>query len=146
VDSNKTRNNRKQESNKNRRAFEEILGNPFTDAPQGIYQTLKFSSSISSVEGTYGEGEGTACSEKPSIVDFRCDVDLIIREVVPDDILRVKFYITYVMEQITSDLSITDKKVRNSLEQKMGKLFRTRGLSPVKRYFTVTRRKRNNVI
>ena len=136
MDSNNTRARKKNEWRKNKEAFDHIIGDPFSlDGKEGAYITLKKTSTVGSIDVLKGESKGRVEVQKPSLTDFFCDVDLIIREVIDDPIMLDRFFWTYIMG--SEDI---DAKTRNKLEQKLGKLFRLRGISPIQKYFTVITR------
>jgi hypothetical protein len=138
MDSNKHRAKKKQELAKNKRAFNEIIGDPFSDDGQdGVYNQLHQSSSISSIEGSYGESPGIVYAGKPSVLDFFCDVDMVIRDVIENTKLREEFGLIYFQYELT----IWDDNRRNKYEQLIGKELLRRGISPIKRYFTVTKKR-----
>src|ERR1035441_5056659 len=108
MDTNLTRVKKKKDWTKNKQAFDQILGDPFAPEPiDGIYNILHNSSSISSIEGTFGEQEGTIDTSKPTVLDFFCDVDMVVDSCINDRFIRDKFYWTYVFgrsEEHTSEL------------------------------------------
>jgi hypothetical protein len=130
MDSNKTRLKQKREKEKNKAAFVAIIGDPYNDI-DGIYITLHGRSSISSIEANFGEATETVNPCKPSVSDFFCDVENALRDAIPNAVFG-DFTFTYF-----GGMDLLSKKTRNQLEQKVGKLLRTRGIYPVKRYFTV---------
>jgi hypothetical protein len=142
MDTNSTRVKKKKDWTKNKQAFDQILGDPFAPEPvDGIYNTLHNSSSISSIEGTFGEAEGTVDTSKPTVLDFFCDVDMVVDACINDRFIRDKFYWTYVFGYTDEPERTLPKGLRNSLEQQIGKVLLSRGIAPIKRYFTVTKRR-----
>jgi hypothetical protein len=142
MDTNITRVKKKREWAKYKKAFDEIIGDPFAPEPiDGVYNTLHSSSSISSIEGSFGEAEGTIDTSKPTVLDFFCDVDNALSACIHDSLTMDKFVWTYVFGVTDNPTHTLPKGLRNQLEQQIGKLLLMRGISPVKRYFTVTKGK-----
>jgi len=121
---------RKKEEARNKLAFTEILGDPFLDI-DGAYTTLHFRSSISSIENNYGDTKETVSAAKPSVSDFFCDVENVVNTVIEDKSLLDRFFSTYFY-----DIQELSKEQCRHLEQRIGRIFRARGISPIKRYFT----------
>jgi DNA-binding phage protein len=124
---------------KNRKAFEDILGDPFAmpDSIDGHYHRMKFRSLLMAAKFDFDEGTVTANSAKPTAVDFYCDVELMVREVITDEESFMKFIETY----LTKPDGLTDLTAieRDFYEQRLGRMFRARGISPVAKYFTAIR-------
>jgi hypothetical protein len=140
MDNNKSRRKKSLKWAKNKEAFNEILGDPFAPEPiDGVYNLLHYSSTISSIEGTFGEAPGTIYAEKPSILDFFCDVDMAISKIITNDTFKAKFYNTYIYMCDDEWPWGLDKTLRPKFEQLIGNEFLRRGISPVKRYFTITK-------
>jgi hypothetical protein len=123
----------------NRRAFVDVFGDPKAqpEAIPGQYQTLKSRGNMASALGNIGEGKTTKNMASPCIVDFFCDVDKVVRLELNDEEYKL-FAKTYIYEVESGGL--TDNE-RNNIEQRLGKLFRLRGISPVVRYFMAFRKK-----
>lgn len=137
-DTNKTRAKQKNEERKNKEAFIEIIGDPFKSEPiEGCYLTLQSRSAISSIEEKLGQSVGTVNAAKPSTSDFFCDVENVIRDSVPKD-LHDSFILCY----FEGDDKAVSKGWNKRFEQIVGKLLRVRGISPIKRYFTVTQKRK----
>lgn len=122
----------------NRRAFEDIFGNPnsFPEPILGAYQTLKGRGLIAAMKTNFDEGKATRNAATPTLMDFFCDVDNIVtRNLTPDEVK--KFLKTYIYEDTKG--TFTDQE-RQSIEQKLGRLFRARKISPTSRYFRATRK------
>lgn len=139
ADSNKTRLRKKKEQQLNKEAFYEIVGNPSSDV-DGIYFTIQQRSSMGTIEAKIGQMTETANPLKPSISDFICDVENAIEDVCDNAISLAQFYSTFGSPGKRPPFS---KMEKNQIIQKVGKLLRMRGISPVKRYFTVNVKRRN---
>lgn len=85
---------------------------------------------------------------QPSPIDFKADVELILRRV-PDE-LAARFSTAYIAFDSIDSIEIevhADKTMgaeRHRLEQKLGAEFIRKGLYPVSKYFTVERKWREN--
>jgi hypothetical protein len=135
---------------KNKSAFTEVMGDPYAkpDPIEGQYSYLKNRSSIS--VASKEEAPSVSINEaRPSVVDFFCDVEAAIidgmlifarswRE--PDECLFV-FHTTYITED--DNYYKFDQGERNKIEQIIGRIFRERDMSPVRKYFSAIRRKRD---
>lgn len=124
---------------KNKQAFDDVIGDPFSPYDtHGYYGALKHRSLLSATKNNFGEGKATVYPAKPNIVDFCVDVERVIMHVLGDDpgLLR-DFVATYVLEQ--PGILITQQE-RSYMEQRMGRLFTARGISPVTRYFSYIRK------
>ncbi len=123
----------------NRRAFVDVFGDPSAqpDAIPGQYQTLKSRGNMASALGNIGEGKSTKNLASPCIVDFFCDVDKIVKLELSDVEYQL-FTETFIYEEETGGFNAQEK---NNIEQRLGKLFRLRGISPVVRYFMAFRKK-----
>lgn len=120
---------------KNRKAFIDVIGNPFdnADIEPGCYQRLKHRSLLSS-KPNVGEGVGTVYPNRPNPVDFCVDVENVIEAVFEDDPgLFDKFIRVYIRQE---DEVITLAE-QHYIEQTLGRKFLARGLSPSGKYFTV---------
>lgn len=84
-----------------------------------------------------GSGKGTSNPVKPSLTDFRCDVEKIINHCVRAQDLVVRFracYINYDSENPIDIERYADKVIgalRHGLEQGIGALFIRKGLHPL---------------
>lgn len=120
----------------NKTAFDDVMGDPFAypEPFAGQYQKLKSRSSIMAVQNDLDVGKATLNPARPNAVDFFCDVEHAIESVLsPEEV--VKFVATYIFEVD----SILTPQERSKLEQRVGRVFRQRRLSPVARYFTAIR-------
>jgi hypothetical protein len=98
-----------------------------------------------------GGGRGTSNPARPSIADFRCDVDRVIIEVVADHMLH-QFYAAYTYydaeDPIETDVfaqKILGRDACNVFAQRIGAVFLSHGISPMHGkggYFTCERRTR----
>lgn len=125
---------------KYKKAFDDVIGDPFSPYDtHGYYGALKHRSLLSATKNNFGESKATVYPAKPNIVDFCVDVERVIQSVLGDDhgLLR-DFITTYVMEQ-GGEVLLTQQE-RSYIEQRMGKLFTVRGISPVTRYFSYIRK------
>jgi hypothetical protein len=123
----------------NRRAFVDVFGDPKAqpESIAGQYQTLKSRGNMASALGNIGEGKTTKNLASPCIVDFFCDVDKVLKLELTDLEYRL-FKETYIYEDEHGGFNDQE---RNAIEQRLGKLFRLRGISPVVRYFMAFRKK-----
>jgi len=121
----------------NKIAFEDVIGDPFAkpEAVPGQYFLMSRRSTIGVMDNNFDLGKGTRNAAQPSATDFFCDVEKTVEQALTPDELQ-KFYDTYVTE-IRED-AFTPKE-RMQIEQKLGKLFRNRKLSPVTKYFKTLR-------
>lgn len=134
MDSNKTRVRQKKEEAKNLSAFLEIIGDPYRDI-DGVYNTLHNRSSMGSIEDKLGQPVENISAAKPSLSDFFCDVENAVKDVIPSNYLE-DFFSAYF-----DGNGWIHKHIRKQFEQSLGKVLRSRGIYPVKRYFTVNTRK-----
>lgn len=119
----------------NQRAFEDVFGSPFAKEPStGHYQTLKGRGAIAAMKNNFDEGKGTRVPAAPNLMDFFCDVENIVSRNLSEG-EQERFWETYLYEDSTQ---FTPRE-RTAIEQKVGKLLRTRRISPVSRYFKVVR-------
>lgn len=124
----------------NKKAFNDVLGDPFAkpEPIDGHYNLLKRRSTIAAVQNNFDEGRATSNRVRPNPMDFFCDVERVIEEVIPDKNLLNKFISCYIIGDIEStELAQTE---RNRLEQRIGWLFLAHQISPVRKYFTTIRR------
>lgn len=131
----------------NKRAFDDIIGSPFgKEDTEGHYNKLRHRSILSATRNSFGEGEATVHPAKPNAIDFCCDVERVIEQVLGDDpsLMRefIRVYITGSEEDISnSNLTLQE---RAYIEQRMGRTFLAQGISPATRYFAVVQRERND--
>ena len=132
---------------RNKRAFDEIIGDPYAkpEPIQGQYSALKSRSSvpIANIKGSLSESKNAA---RPSPVDFFCDVEAAVKDGLSTystqcigGMYENLFINTYIVED--SNFGIFNQKERSKLEQIIGKIFIERGISPSSKYFTSIRRK-----
>lgn len=135
-DSNPTR----ARAQKNRRAFQDVIGDPFdnADVEQGCYQRLKHRSLLSSKPNT-GEGIGTVYPNRPNPVDFCVDVENVIEDVFDGDPALFDKFIRVYIRQEDDSISLAEQSY---IEQTLGRKFLARGLSPSGKYFTVIQHRR----
>lgn len=121
----------------NKIAFEDVIGDPFAkpEPIDGQYFTLARRSTINVMDNNFDLGKGTRNAAQPSVIDFFCDVDRAIGDGLSEE-ERTKFFEVYVLESWPDALT---PKERMKIEQKLGKLFRNRKLSPVTKYFKTIR-------
>jgi len=132
---------------KNKRAFDEIVGDPFAfpEPIDGHYSTLKNRSSISIIEPER-QTQTTVNPAKPNPLDFFCDVESAIDdglntydkhiENIGMDRLKLLFDNTYIF--VNDDMF--SQVARAKLEQIIGNILIRRGISPVHKYFTTIRK------
>lgn len=127
----------------NKEAFDDVLGDPFSKHEvDGHYNKLRYRSILSATKSSFGESKVTIHPAKPNAIDFVCDVEKAIEDLLGDDPkLLAAFIETYITgdEEDIANSSITQQE-RIYLEQRLGKLFLARGLSPVVRYFSIVNR------
>jgi hypothetical protein len=128
-------------------AFDEIIGDPYAyPAPiDGHYSMLKSRSSISSVKHKQNSAPGPVNRARPNPLDFFCDVDRAIKDALatfkPNQYedgaftLDEIFYNTY----FTENGLIFMQAERSVIEQLVGRILVARKISPVSKYFTVTK-------
>lgn len=127
----------------NKIAFEDVVGDPFAkpEPVDGQYFLLARRSTINVMDNNFDLGKGTRNAAQPSVVDFYCDVDRALIDSLSTHELEL-FRDTYVTE--VRDDAFTPKE-RMQIEQKLGKLFRQRKLSPVSKYFKTIRQSVNSI-
>lgn len=117
---------------KNKKAFEEVLD---------YYEISKSKSLVNVMDTAKDNGlNGTINPAAPSILDFICDVDQTIKIVIDNKNILQKFFETYIIGNDT-----LDKSEKNSFEQRIGRLFITRGIWPVRKYFFTIRKKNESI-
>ena len=128
----------------NKASFDDVIGDPFSndESKQGHYSTMKHRSIISATRGNFGESASTINPARPNAIDFCCDVESCIEQELKDDQrllhLFIDCYITGTIDSI-ANTPLTQTE-RGYLEQRFGRLFLARGISPVIKYFTTIRR------
>jgi len=108
----------------NKIAFDEIID---------WYIQLKTNTTLSSIDFSKGEQESPN-PIKPNSSDFFIDVEHTIRNVLFNNHILTKFYETYILGNDTLG------KQKTWIEQKIGKEFRKRNISPLGEYFKTMRR------
>jgi hypothetical protein len=117
-----------------------------------MYRSSRDTTGIGAVDVS-GGGKATAYHVKPTLTDFRCDVDKVIMKCTVG-VLRLRFVLTYI--QYDSESSIDMEKHadimlgsgRHNLEQGMGAEFIKRGIYPLRGgrgYFHCVRKPRGIV-
>lgn len=128
---------------RNKRAFDEVLGDPYSytsdgsDTIQGHYSRLKNGSGVKVCTIDQQPG-GSANPARPTALDFFIDVDAAIADGL-DEIgskLGDLFINTYFFE---IDPRFTQQE-RANVEQIIGRLLLKRSISPVSKYFTTIRK------
>lgn len=127
----------------NKIAFDDVIGDPFAkpEPIDGQYFLLARRSTINVMDNNFDLGKGTRNAAQPSVVDFYCDVDRVLTGALSVEEFD-KFRDTYVTEVRTDALT---PKERMQIEQRIGKLFRQRKLSPVSKYFKTIRQSVNSI-
>lgn len=121
----------------NKRAFVDVIGDPFAlpEPIEGEYYRLKRRTAIKTFN-IDDAGSATARAAQPNKMDFFCDVDNAVGEVVTNKVLLERFWRTYL-----DDEPALNQAQRNELEQRIGRKFVVRRISPVREYFKTIRRK-----
>lgn len=98
----------------------------------------------------YNDSSGGAPNPaKPTPLEFRCDVDRVIKKCLPGGAARTAFSMVYIMPRSDEQLDIeiaADRILgvrRHNLEEGMGAEFIRRKLYPTNRYFKSIRKPRN---
>lgn len=84
---------------------------------------------------------------KPSLIEFRCDVDKAVSAILKDADLELWFRATYVLFEPSDDLEMelwADRMMpnRHRYEQRIGAEFVRRAIYPLNKYFHAVRRPR----
>jgi hypothetical protein len=128
---------------RNKSAFVEVLGDPYSytqDGPepiQGHYTSLKNGSGVKT--STIDQVASTGNPARPNALDFFIDVDKAVLSGL-DSVekgLGAIFMNTYFYED--SSRPILGQRQRSKIEQAIGYIFIKRHISPVGRYFTTVR-------
>lgn len=119
-------------------AFDEVIGDPYAhpEPIEGHYSMLKSRSSIAIVEHKRDSSPSPVNQARPNQLDFFCDVDAAIKdglESIEQDLDM--FTNTYFLEQAP----MFNQSVRALVEQTVGRILVARKISPVSKYFTVTK-------
>ena len=132
---------------RNKKAFTEIIGDPFAIEPiQGTYLEFKAKSGLKVAGVDISAASGSTNAARPCISDFFCDVEAAVkcglekfgkdwRE--PDQVEFV-FTTTYITED-EKYYKFTQQE-RAKLEQIIGNILVARSISPVSKYFTTIRK------
>jgi len=119
---------------RNKKAFDEIIGDPYGLEPiQGHYGSLKSRSSIS-IAGSEQLSPSPVNKARPSAVDFFCDVDACIEDGMST--MYKGAFDTFVNTYITETGPIFNQKERTKVEQLVGNILVERKIYPAARYFT----------
>lgn len=121
----------------NKAAFVEVIGDPYAipEPIEGEYYRLKRRTQVNVFQIDDG-GSATPRAAQPNKMDFFCDVENAVTEVINNQIVLDMFWCTYL-----DDEPLLNQQQRNDLEQRIGKKFAARRISPVKEYFKTIRRK-----
>lgn len=112
----------------NKMAFDEVIE---------WYMTLRTRSSVSVLE--YDKDCSSSPNRaKPNPSDFFCDVEHSINTVIEKNMLQK------VLQQYIIGIDVLDNDQKSWIEQRIGSIFRKRGLYPVHKYFTSIRKKNDN--
>lgn len=128
----------------NKKAFDDVLGDPFSKHEvDGHYNKLRYRSILSATKSSFGESKVTLHPAKPNAIDFCCDVEQVVERVIGDDPdLLAAFVETYITgDDATIQNSKITQQERIYLEQRIGRAFLTHGISPVVKYFAVIKRR-----
>lgn len=141
----KKRDRKSERAAKNKKAFNEIIGDPYAypEPIEGHYSTLRNSSGVRVAGLEYPTSSSPVNGARPNVVDFFCDVDAAIRDglevfnkndLAPSPLEKLDeiFQNTYVTE-IGMRFSQQDRAV---LEQHIGRILVARHISPTSKYFT----------
>lgn len=121
----------------NKQAFNDVFGDPFAkpESLSGQYQLLKGRGYVAAMQYT-DESKATRNTARPTLMDFFCDVENVLtRNLSKEE--HAKFIECFLYEV---GGVLTDKE-RSDIEQRLGRLFRARKISPVSRYFKTIRQK-----
>jgi hypothetical protein len=140
-DSNVSRERSRERFLANKRAFDDVIGDPYAyPLPiTGHYITLKSRSSIAAMNNNFDEGKATRNPATPNIIDFFCDVERILTLNLQTEVEVGKFTRTYITEDDLGEIFTAPE--RTKLEQEIGKAFRVYSIAPVSKYFTTIRQK-----
>lgn len=140
-DSNVSRERSRERFLANKRAFDDVIGDPYAypEPITGHYITLKSRSSIAAMNNNFDEGKSTRNPASPNVIDFFCDVERILGSIISTDDLLGKFTRTYITEDDLGEVFTPDERTR--FEQEIGKRFRIYNIAPVSKYFTTIRQR-----
>lgn len=142
----KKRDRNAEKAAKFKRAFDEIIGNPYSkpDPTEGHYSMLKSRSSLAIAEPER-KAKTPVNEARPSAIDFFIDVDAAVADGLdvfgrtwrePDQVDFI-FQSTYFTED-QKYYHFTQQE-RAEVEQAIGQLLVYRGISPAAKYFTAIR-------
>lgn len=125
--------------NRNRNAFVEVLGDPGEEKRRiepvdGWYHTFKTKSTIAAMRNNFDQSATSRNPAAPSVLDFFCDVESIIKTAITEAKQLAEFWKTFVTGEEAEAEWLTPS-VKNRLQQKIGRLFIKRHISPVHKYF-----------
>jgi len=134
-------------ASKNKKAFDDIIGDPYAlgEPIDGQYSVLKSRSSVI-ISDAESSSHSPVNQARPNLMDFACDVEAAVRdglevfsETNMEEVLKMqRFYFdnTYLFGSGV----IFNMQERNRLEQIIGNILLQRGISPVQKYFTTIKR------
>jgi hypothetical protein len=142
----KKRDKRAERAARYKRAFDEIIGDPYAkpDPIEGqYYNARKNQNGIKIAQAGARTSASPVNGAKPNSVDFICDVDAAIRDGLTafrdsGEVWQVLFDNTYITETGTVYL----QRDRAELEQHIGRILVARHISPTAKYFTAIRQKK----
>jgi hypothetical protein len=129
---------------KNKKAFDDVIGDPFAYPEQldGHYLMLKSRSSVM-IADVSPKSKGPVNGARPNPIDFACDVESAVTDGLEVFYKRTKTYTFSDLKEIFDNTyllgsgEIFNQKERAALEQDIGQILVDRGISPVAKYFTV---------
>jgi len=143
----KKRNYKRERAARNKKAFDEIVGDPYgyPEPIEGQYSAFKRKGSIRAMEYSAMSSPSPTNKAKPNAMDFFCDVERVIDDGLIDYFgesnlksAHASFISTYITED-GSPLTFTQAE-RVGVEQAIGKLLVARKISPVTKYFSVIKK------
>jgi hypothetical protein len=128
---------------KNKRAFDDVLGDPFAYPEQidGHYMMLKSRSSLA-IADSEQKSKSPVNQARPNPIDFGCDVEAAVEDGLKVFIDREKTYTLSDIKEVFDNTyllgtgDIFSQQERAKLEQDIGQILVSRGISPVSKYFT----------
>lgn len=129
---------KKKDFAKNKRAFDAVMHH---------YRSLGSIGSVSAANMEKSGAGGSPNPARPTPLDFRCDVEKVIKKIVPLKHIS-RFIVAYVIFEADTEIMqerLADKilgGIRHSFEQRMGEQFHKRKIFPVqgRGYFHCIRR------
>jgi hypothetical protein len=130
-----------QRAAKYKRAFDEVIGDPFAygEPIEGHYITLKNSSKVKVAGTNIPESPSPPNRAKPNFIDFFCDVESAVEDGLEAYSITEapRLWTIFIDTYITQIGEYTfNQKERAEVEQYIGRIFVSRGISPVQKYFT----------